>query len=67
MVLQYCKTNLKGRNKKLKGKKKKRDTYLENLQFNHTVYYLVFIRRKMDSPLQMDEVELLLKKFVKEN
>ena len=23
MVLQYCKTNLKGRNKKLKGKKKK--------------------------------------------
>ena len=67
-MLQYCKTNLKGRNKKLKGKKKKKwDTYLENLQFNHTVYYLVFIRRKMDSPLQMDEVELLLKKFVKEN
>ena len=67
-MLQYCKTNLKGRNKKLKGKKKKKwDTYLENLQFNHTVYYLVFIRRKMDSPLQMEEVELLLKKFVKEN
>lgn len=62
MVLQYCKTNLKGRNKKLKGKKKW-NTYLENLQFNHTVYYLVFIRRKMDSPLQMEEVELLLKKI----
>ena len=28
MVLQYCKTNLKGRNKKLKGKKKKKMRYL---------------------------------------
>ena len=39
MVLQYCKTNLKGRNKKLKGKKKKKNEIPTLKICNSTILY----------------------------